>query len=184
MTGTGGLRRRRAAAAALAFVAAAGLGGCVETAGDVSADAAGSYQFVRRPDAAMSGATVAILSVVGAPDTLGQTFDQDLDAAAAERQIALAPPTSAKYLVRGYLDAARVSSGSSVSVVFDVFTRDKQRAQRLTDTIVVAGSGDDPWAMVAPAGIGPIPGKAADDHAAYHSNTPQAAPGSARSYAQ
>jgi hypothetical protein len=168
----------------LALLAALGGSGCVETAGDVAAGVEGSQQFVRRADASMAGATMAIVSIEGAPSELTARFDQSLDQAAAARQIALAPPTSARYLVRGYLTAAPARDGATVDFVWDVFTQDKQRAQRLSDSIVVRGSGDDPWAMVTDAALDSIAAKCADDLAAYLSNTPEAAPGAALSYAQ
>lgn len=182
MTTTDGGARFGLALAA-AFVALA-LGGCVEAAGDMAASPEGSLQFAKRPDASMAGATLAIMSVEGAPEGIAEPFHQSLDAAAAQEQIALAPPTSAKYLVRGYLNASLVKDGAAVDFVWDVFTRDKQRTQRLADTIVVRGSGDDPWAMVTPAALDSIATKSADDLAAYLSNTPEAAPGGALSYAQ
>ena len=168
----------------LALLAALGGSGCVETAGDMAAGVEGSQQFVRRPDASMAGATMAIVSIEGAPAELTARFDQSLDQAAAQRQIALAPPTSARYLVRGYLSAALAQDGATVDFVWDVFTPDKQRAQRLSDSIVVRGSGDSPWAMVSDAALDSIAAKCADDLAAYLSNTPEAAPGSAMSYAE
>jgi hypothetical protein len=167
-----------------AALLALALGGCVETAGDIVASPEGSWQFVRRPDASMAGPTLAIMSVEGAPEGLAEPFDQSLKAAAAQEQIALEPPTSAKYLVRGYLSASLVKDGASVDFVWDVFTPDKQRAQRITDAIVVRGAGDDPWAMVTPAVLDSIASKSAADLAAYLSNTPEAAPGGALSYAQ
>jgi len=182
---TGRVGRTRAlATAALVLSAALALCGCVEAAGEIAASPDGAAQFVRRPDASMSGATLAIMSVEGAPDALAERFDQSLDAAAAARQIALSPPTSAKYLVRGYLSAALVKDGAAIDFVWDVFTADKQRAQRLSDTIVVRGSGDDPWALVTPAALDSIAARCADDLAAYLSNTPEAAPGGALSYAE
>ena len=56
--------RKAAASGLLLIVAAVALAGCVETAGDI-APGAGSEQFVRRPDASMAGATMAIMSVEG-----------------------------------------------------------------------------------------------------------------------
>jgi hypothetical protein len=176
---------RKAFASGLLFLlAAVGLGGCVESAGDIAPGSA-SEQFVRRQDASMAGATMAIMSVDGAPAELTAEFSQTLDRAAAQRQVATAPPTSARYLVRGYLSASLVQDGAEVDFVWDVFTPDKQRAQRLSDAIVVRGSGDDPWAMVNQAALDSIAAKCADDLAAYLSNTPEAAPGGAAlSYAQ
>jgi hypothetical protein len=74
--------------------------------------------------------------------------------------------------------------GATVDFVWDVFTPDKQRARRLSDSIVVRGSGEDPWALVTDAALDSIAAKCADDLAAYLSNTPEAAPGSALSYAE
>jgi len=176
--------RKALASGVLALMAALALSGCVESAGDIAPGAEGGQQFVRRPDASMAGATMAIMSVEGAPSELAARFDQRLGEAAAERQIALAPPTSARYLVRGYLSASLVRDGATVDFVWDVFTPDKQRAQRLSDSITLRGSGDDPWAMVTEAALDSIAAKCADDLAAYLSNTPEAAPGAALSYAQ
>lgn len=181
----GAFRSRKAfASRVLALLAAIGASGCVETAGDVAPGVEGSQQFVRRPDATMAGASMAIISIEGAPSELAARFDHSLDEAAAQRQIALVPPTSARYLVRGYLSAALAQDGATVDFIWDVFTPDKQRAQRLSDSIVVRGSGDNPWAMVTEAALDSIAAKCADDLAAYLSNTPEAAPGPALSYAE
>ncbi len=176
--------RKALASVTLALLAALAASGCVETAGDIAPGAEGGQQFVRRPDASMAGATMAIMSVEGAPSDLTALFDRSLDQAAAQRQIAVAPPTSARYLVRGYLSASLVRDGATIDFVWDLFTPDKQRAQRLSDSITVRGSGDDPWAMVNAAALDSIAAKCADDLAAYLSNTPEAAPGAALSYAQ
>ena len=113
------------------------LGGCVDVAGDPpSADAPGP-EFVRRDDANMAGATLAIVSVEGAPAELSARFSQSLADAAAARNIAVAPPAKARYLVRGYLTASLMEGGAEVDFVWDMFTPDKQRVQRLSDAIAV-----------------------------------------------
>ncbi len=175
----------RAFAAGLALLlACAPLSGCNDVAGNPpNADA--RAQFVMRDDANMAGATVAIVSVDGAPNDLSARFRQSLDEAATGRRIVLAPPAKARYLVRGYLTASPVEGGAQVDVVWDVFTPDKQRAQQLSDVIAIKGSGDDAWAMLDDAALNSIAAKCADDLAAYLSNTPEAAPASAAlSYAQ
>ena len=172
------------AAGLVLLLACATLSGCNDVAANPpNADA--RAQFVLRDDANMAGATVAIVSVDGAPVDLSTRFRQSLDQAAAARRIALAPPAKARYLVRGYLTASPIEGGAEVDVVWDVFTPDKQRAQRLSDAIGVRGSGDDAWAMIDDAALNGIAAKCADDLAAYLSNTPEAAPASAAlSYAQ
>ena len=87
--------------------------------------------------------------------------------------------------MRGYLTASLVEGGAEVDFVWDMFTPDKRRVQRLSDAIAVKGPGDDAWAMVSDAALDSIAAKCADDLAAYLSNTPEAAPASAAlSYAQ
>ena len=176
--------RKAFASVVLGLMAAVALSGCVDSAGDIATGVEGSQQFARRPDASMAGATMAIMSVQGAPSDLTARFDHSLDEAAAQRQIAIAPPTSARYLVRGYLSAAPAQDGATIDFVWDVFTRDKRRVQRLSDSIAVRGSGDDTWAIVSDAALDSIAAKCADDLAAYLSNTPEASPSAALSYAQ
>jgi hypothetical protein len=182
---------RRAAGLPDAFAASvslllgcAALGGCNDVgANPPSAD--GQAQFVRRDDANMAAATVAIVSVDGAPADLSSHLTQSLDEAASARRIAVASPAKARYLVRGYLTASPIEGGAEVDLVWDVFTPDKRRVQRLSDTIAVRGSGDDAWAMIGDAALGSVAAKSADDLAAYLSNTPEASPASAAlSYAQ
>jgi len=176
--------RRALALSASALLAAMALAGCVEGATDIAPGVDGAG-FVRREDASMAGATMAIVSIEGAPSNISDRFWQSVDQAAAAREISVAPPASARYLVRGYLTAAPVENGARVDFVWDVFTPDKRRVQRLTDAILVQGSGDDAWAMVDGAGLDSVAAKCADDLAAYLSNTPEAAPGAAAlSYAQ
>jgi hypothetical protein len=160
------------------------LSGCNDVAANPpSADA--RAQFVMRDDANMAGATVAIASVDGAPTDVSARFRQRLDEAAAARRIAVAAPAKARYLARGYVTASPIEGGAEVDIVWDVFTPDKKRAQRLSDAVAVKGSGDDAWAMIDDAALNSVAAKCADDLAAYLSNTPEATPaGAALSYAQ
>jgi hypothetical protein len=160
------------------------LGGCNDIAANPpSAD--GQAQFARRDDANIAAATVAIVSVDGAPADLSARFNQSLDAAATARRIAVVDPAKARYLARGYLTASLIEGGAEVDLVWDVFTPDKKRVQRLSDAVGVRGAGDDAWAMIDSAAIDSVAAKSADDLAAYLSNTPEAAPAAAAlSYAQ
>jgi hypothetical protein len=175
---------RALASSLLLILGCAALGGCVDVGGDPP-DADAQAQFVLRNDANMAAATVAIVSVDGAPADLSAHFNQSLAEAAAARRIAVVSPAKARYLVRGYLTASPIEGGAEVDLVWDVFTPDKQRAQRLSDAIAVRGAGDDAWAMIGDAALNSVAAKSADDLAAYLSNTPEAAPASAAlSYAQ
>jgi hypothetical protein len=167
------------------LLACTALSGCNDVAANPPSADASAAQFVMRNDANMAGPTVAIVSVDGAPADLSARFRQSLDAAATSRRIAIVAPAKARYLVRGYVTASLIEGGAEVDIVWDVFTPDKKRAQRLTDAIAVKGSGDDAWAMIDDAALNSVAAKCADDLAAYLSNTPEAAPASAAlSYAQ
>ena len=174
------------AASLLLLLGCAALGGCNDVAATATAPAADAQaQFAPRSDANMAAATVAIVSVDGAPADLSAHFTQSLDAAAAARRIAVVDSAKARYLVRGYLTATPIEGGTEVDLVWDVFTPDKRRTQRLSDTIAVRGAGDDAWAVIGDAGLDSVAAKSADDLAAYLSNTPEAAPaGAALSYVQ
>ena len=166
------------------LLACATLSGCNDVvANPPNTDA--QAQFGLRDDANMAGPTVAIASVDGAPADLSSRLRQRLDEAAATRRIAIASPAKARYLVRGYVTASLIEGGAEVDIVWDVFTPDKKRTQRLSDAIAVKGSGDDAWAMIDDSALNSVAAKCADDLAAYLSNTPEAAPASAAlSYAQ
>ena len=166
------------------LLACATLSGCNDVAANPpNTDA--QAQFALRSDANMAGATVAIASVDGAPADLSSRLRQSLDEATAARRIAVVAPAKAHYLVRGYVTASLIEGGAEVDMVWDVFTPDKKRTQRLSDAIAVRGSGDDAWAMIDDAALNSVAAKCADDLAAYLSNTPEAAPASAAlSYAQ
>jgi hypothetical protein len=166
------------AAGLMLLFSGATLGGCNDVAADQPKSDA-RPEFVLRDDANMAGATVAIVSIDGAPTDLSSRFRQSLDQAAAARRIAVAAPAKARYLVRGYLTASTIEGGAEVDVVWDVFTPDKKRAQRLNDEIAVRGSGEDAWAMIDDAALSSVAAKCADDLAAYLSNTREAAPASA-----
>jgi hypothetical protein len=166
------------------LIACASLSACNDIAASPpNTDA--SAQFAMRSDANMAGATIAVASIDGPPQDLSTRFRQSFNDAATARRIALVPPAKAHYLVRGYLTASPIEGGAEIDAVWDVFTPNKQRVQRLTDAISVKGAGDDPWAMLDDAALTSVAAKCADDLAAYLSNTPEAAPESAAlSYAQ
>ncbi|MGD0639827.1 MAG: hypothetical protein ABSC22_03680, partial [Roseiarcus sp.] len=128
--------KERAALARLCILAAPlALCGCMEGTADVAPSADAYHQFVRREGVSLAPASVAIVSVEGAPDGVSATFSQSLEREARARDIAVVDAAKAHYLVRGYLSAELTEDGASIEYVWDVFTADKQRAQRLTDAI-------------------------------------------------
>ena len=102
--------------------------------------------FVRREGVSLAGASVAFVSVEGAPAAMSASFSQIMTREAKARDIVVAEPRKARYLVRGYLSAYVTADGAAVEYVWDVFDQDKQRMQRVNDVLEVKGEGDDPWA--------------------------------------
>jgi hypothetical protein len=148
----------------------------VEAASDAAAPALAHRQIERREGVSLAPATVAIVSVAGAPDAVAASFSQELARDARAREIVLVEPRKARYLVRGYLSAAATADGATLEYVWDVFGPDKRRAQRLNDVISVKGVGDDPWAIAGEAALDSVAAKSADDLAAFLSTTPDAKP--------
>jgi hypothetical protein len=172
-------QRRPAAAGARVFVFAAlaafSLAGCVETTAEMAPSADAEHiHLARRPDVSLAGATVAFVSVDGAPAGVSATFMKDLAREAAAQAIVVADAKKARYFVRGYLSAYETADGAAVEYVWDVFTKDKARAQRLSDYLVVKGQGSDAWAIAGDAALSSVAAKSADDLAAFLSNTPEA----------
>jgi hypothetical protein len=166
----------RALALACALGVSLALGACVEAASDAAAPTLAHRQIERREGVSLAPATVAIVSVAGAPDTVAASFLQELVRDARAREIVVVEPRKARYLVRGYLSAAATVDGATLEYVWDVFGPDKLRAQRLNDVISVKGEGEDPWAIAGEAALNSVAAKSADDLAAFLSNTPDAKP--------
>lgn len=172
-----------AALAPLIALAAMSLSACVavETTAEIAPDAAASRQFALRADANLAQASVAIVSVDGAPPAVAADFARRLDGAARSRDLAVVDSGKARYLVRGYLSASPTEDGAEIEYVWDVFTAGKQRVQRLNDAVAVKGAGGDPWALAGEAVLNSVAAHSADDLAAFLSNTPEASPAAAAS---
>jgi len=165
----------------VALTAPLALGACVavETTAELAPDAAASNQFALRAGANFAQASVAIVSVEGAPPAIAADFVRRLEGAARTRELAVVNAGKARYLVRGYLSASPTEDGAEIEYVWDVFAADKRRVQRLSDAVEVMGAGDDPWALAGEAVLTSVAAKSADDLAAFLSNTPEAAPATA-----
>ena len=161
--------------AGFALLAALGLGGCVEATAELTPGADAQHlHLARRPDVSLARATVAFVSVDGPPAEVSANFMKDLARDAAAQDIVVADAKKARYFVRGYLSAYPTQDGAAVEYVWDIFTKDKTRAQRLSDYLVVKGEGDDAWAIAGAGALASVAAKSADDLAAFLSNTPEA----------
>ncbi|MEJ2624095.1 MAG: hypothetical protein P8Z80_06015, partial [Pseudolabrys sp.] len=86
------------------------------------------------------GATVAFESIDGPPEGQFQTLVRDLNKEAETRRLAVASREQpSAYRVRGYLAAVVDRSKTTISWVWDVFDRNKQRALRISGSEVAKG---------------------------------------------
>jgi hypothetical protein len=169
-------RRARKTAAALAVVATFGLAlpGCNQAAPPPSAEAA-PPKVAARPGVSPRGASVAVVGMDGAPVETAQRFADAFGGAAKASDITTEGPDSAVYLLRGYLTASPEASSVRLTYVSDLFDRRKQRAQRITNEVVVPARGADPWAAADFAALNALAAQGAQDLAAVLTTTPEAA---------
>jgi hypothetical protein len=157
----------------LVCVAALLLGGCVDTAVDLGASRNASAALVARPGVSPRGASVAVTSLEGAPDAVAARFKDQFASASEARDIALVAPETANYRLRGYLTATPGQGGSRLAYVWDIFDSKGRRAQRLADDVALKANAD-PWAGLDEKTSLEIVARAADNLAAFLSNTPEA----------
>ena len=120
------------------------------------------------------GVRVALASLTGVPQPLEDRLKDAFAAQASERNIALADPAKAAYLIRGYVTAYPAVDGTTIAAVYDVFDARKKRAQRLEDDVVVKSGGADSWSGFNAAAIEDLAAKSADGLAAFLVATPEA----------
>ncbi len=91
------------------------LGGCVEQAAEIAPDVAAQRPMIaKREGMNLSDATIAVVSVEGAPTSISQDFAGDLAEAAKSRDISIVGTGAAHYLVRGDLSATPTEDGAQV----------------------------------------------------------------------
>jgi len=160
-----------------ALLAAALLAGCGGAGPDPSAsipvNAAPAPQA--RAGISPSGATIALVSLSGAPASVTGQLGEALTAALAQRDIRLAGADEADYLARGYVSAFTADAGSQMSVIWDIYGADRQRRRRLGQTLPLRTAAPDPWSAIGEATVRDIAGRSAEELAAFLTNTPEAA---------
>ena len=173
-------RRARWVLASVSLLMAGSLAGCVEPAPEIQANARPDIRnaIARGQLTSPRAATVSLVSLEGAPDTVQARFRQALATEAASREITITDEASARYLVRAYLSAYQTESGIQVSTVYDVYDAGRKlREQRVDDTLDVPGSAEDPWSAVNDTVVTNLAARSADDLALALGGTPEAQAG-------
>ena len=162
----------------------AGLAACQNTAAPPAPDTAlAEAPFVKRPGVSLADATVALVSLDGAPQAEAGDFRDALARQFSANGVVAADARKARYLLRVYLAANADEGGASLDYVVDVFDHARARQARLSDSFEVKGSGDA-WSLMSTKALDAVASACADNVAAFLSNTPQAKPAQALSAAQ
>lgn len=148
--------------------------GCAESGASLAGAAQEHSAPARRGGVSLAAASVAFVSLEGAPASVVAEFDRQMSAAAAAQDIKIAEAAKARYLLRGYFWARQTDEGAEIAYVWDIFTHDKRRSQRVSDVILVKGADEDVWKMVDASAIASLTAKSAQDISAYLSYTPEA----------
>lgn len=113
-----------------------GLTACQDSAIDLSSKTASSIRVG-------ASVPVAIQSIEGLPGDLSARFSSAFAAEAQTRDIAFVDAAQKpRFRLKGYVDAFRADDGNTVSWVFDVFDGRSSRAQRVSGSQRIGGSGD------------------------------------------
>ena len=130
---------------------------------------------VARAQISPRGATVALVSLDGAPSSVTDRFRLAFAKEAADREITMADQASAHYLVRGYLSAGTSDTGADITFVYDIFdANDGSRFDRVADDMSVPGVAGDAWASVDDRVVASLATRSADALASALASTPAA----------
>ena len=166
----------------IAGLAAFGLAGCQPTSVAPEATALAPAPLIKREGVSLADATVALVSLDGAPEAASDDFREALSRALAAREVASADAKAARYRLRVYLSASPAEGGASLDYVVDVFDATRTRVARIGDGVALKGSGDA-WSLASTQALDAAAASCADELAAFLSNRPEAGPAKALSYA-
>ena len=165
-------RVTRIAAASLALSLAIPLSGCGEQGGELDASAGAPATAQTRAQGVARATTAAFTRLEGAPQQVVDRFIRSLAGEARGHDITPVQPEGAKYIVHGYLSAAKTADGATFGYVWDVFDNRRSRIQRIEDRITVKGAGADPWSLADDKALSQLAAKSAEDIAAVLSAMP------------
>lgn len=157
------------------LVTALGLAGCNETGLQATVEKpAPRTQFAARPGVSPAGASIAFISLAGAPDSVRKQLGDKMTVALAKYRVRLASMDKADYLIRGHLTSFTTGRSTRVAFIWDVYGADKRRKRRLDDDIIVRRAVANPWSLVSDKIIATIAERSSRTIAAYLTYTPEA----------
>ncbi|MBV1702237.1 MAG: hypothetical protein KGQ46_10495 [Hyphomicrobiales bacterium] len=117
------------------------------------------------------GASISLVSLSGAPDSVQSRFSSLFGDSANRHEIKLATTDSAQYFTKGYIAADKTSLGTQISAVWDVFDLNKKYVTRISSDITVASASTDAWAAADADNLRSLADQSANRLAAYLSKS-------------
>ena len=152
----------------LAGLSVVALAGCQATASAPETVLAPA-PLVRQDGVSLKNATVALVTLEGAPEVAGEDFSAALFKQFGALEIPQAEARKAKYLLRVYLSATPAEGGADLGYVADVFDARHVRIGRLDYAVSLKGSGDA-WSLASGPDLETVAARCAQDLAALLSN--------------
>lgn len=125
------------------------------------------------PSAQQPIAKIALLPIVGAPESVARQIELDFTGNVLQQRVAVATNKNDRvdYTLRGYLVAAKEKSNTKVSYIWDVTDPSGKRVNRVTGEEVLPGGGSkDPWAALTPQVTQTLAAKAATSFTTWLNN--------------
>lgn len=167
------MHRKSAGKSAIAILMVAfGVAGC-ESASNVLSNGGATPQTSLTSPSTQPGsaqmARIQIAPIIGSPETVARDLQTQLTSSLERNRISVAttPSATSEYTLRGYIVAARETSGSKISYIWDVTDQAGKRVNRVTGEEMASGGAKDPWSSVTPAVIQRIADKTATQIASW-----------------
>lgn len=159
------------------------LAGCNETVATLNvagpAEQAGAVaRLAPKPGVSPAGASVAFVSISGAPEGASAAFAAELAKALAARGVSVTDAAQARFLIRAHLTAEPAEGGGSAyAFVWDIYGADRSRRHRVEEEGADPQARGEPWQAATGKLMPALVQRGAGELAAWLTWTPEAAAG-------
>ncbi len=106
----------------------------------------------------------AFAPLTGAPQPVADRLAASIAAASLQHNVPLAPfaDRNGAYIVKGYLSAVTEAGATRVIYVWDVLDSERTRLNRITGSVAVPATADNPWDVIGGATLDQVAAKTID----------------------
>ena len=106
----------------------------------------------------------AFAPLSGAPQPVADRLAASIAAASLQHNVPLAPfaEGNGAYIVKGYLSAVTEAGATRVIYVWDVLDSERTRLNRITGSVAVPATADNPWDVIGGATLDQVAAKTVD----------------------